>query len=251
MPGDASRAVRHRSGTVAEWPLQEYARAPQRSSTDVSEAAERIPIPVGVVHGSRLIAEGLRDLLGHDTAVSVAAVHLDLSSAARDPIRGSHVLLADLSSVRAAGMAGVGACLAAAPDVKILVFDVEDDDAAIIECVRAGTAGCVLRDASPAELVAAIVSVADGTAPLSPRIVTSLFRFVSEQGVHGDTRLADLTPREEQILQFLSEGLSNKEIAGRLFLQPQTVKNYVHLVLQKLDLHSRLDVIRLLRSRRR
>lgn len=216
----------------------------------MSGAAVARAIPVGVVHGSRLIAEGLRDLLGRETSVSVAGVHLDVAGAARAPIRGPHVLLADLGSVRAAGMAGVAALLAAAPDAKILVFDVEDDDAAIIECVRAGTAGCVLRDASPAELVAAIMSVANGTAPVSPRIVTSLFRFVAEHGVHGDSRPADLTPREEQILQLLAEGLSNKEIAGRLFLQPQTVKNYVHLVLQKLDLHSRLDVIRLLRSRR-
>ncbi len=137
--------------------MREYARAPQRSGTEVSEAAARTPIRIGVVHGSRLIAEGLRDLLGHESTVSVTAVHLDLASAAREPIPGPHILLADLSSVRAAGMAGIGACLSAAPEAKILVFDVEDDDAAIIECVRAGTAGCVLRDASPAELVAAIL----------------------------------------------------------------------------------------------
>ncbi len=208
-------------------------------------------IRVGVVHGSRLVGEGLRDLLGRESSLALGAAYPDVSAAAREPIPGQHVLLVDLSSVRAAGMSGIQALASAAPEAKILVFDVENSDAAIIECVRAGTAGCVLRDASLSELVAAIASVAQGTAPLSPRIVTSLFRFVSEQGVHGDPRAAQLTPREEQILQLLAEGLSNKEISGRLFLQPQTVKNYVHLVLQKLDVHSRLDVIRLLRARGR
>jgi len=62
---------------------------------------------------------------------------------------------------------------------------------------------------------------------------------------------SNLTPREEKILQLLAGGLSNKEIAQELHLQPQTVKNYVHLVLQKLDLRSRLDVIKLFRSGRR
>ncbi len=210
----------------------------------------RPDLRVGVVHGSRLIGEGLRDLLARDGSVNVAALYTDVPSVTRDPIAGPHILLADLSSIRSAGMNVLRDLAARAPDARILVFDVEDSDAAIIECVRAGTAGCVLRDASLAELVAAIRSVADGSAPASPRIVTSLFRFVAEHGVQGDASLAQLTPREEQILRFLAEGLSNKEIAGRLYLQPQTVKNYVHLVLQKLDLHSRLEVIRLLRAPR-
>ncbi|MEX2045896.1 MAG: response regulator transcription factor [Chloroflexota bacterium] len=209
------------------------------------------PVRVGVVHGSRLISEGLRDLLAREPSVSVVGLFSELGAAARDPLAGSHVLLADLASVRAAGMAGLQAVLVAAPEGRILVFDVEDDDAAIVECVRAGAAGCVLRDASLVELVAAIASVVDGTVPASPRIITSLFRFVAEQAEGREASISDLTPREEEILQLLAEGLSNKEIAGRLFLQPQTVKNYVHLVFQKLDVHSRLDVIRLLRSRRR
>jgi DNA-binding NarL/FixJ family response regulator len=62
---------------------------------------------------------------------------------------------------------------------------------------------------------------------------------------------APLTPREKQILQLMAEGLSNKEIAQQLYLQPQTVKNYVHPVLQKLNLRSRLDLIRSLRSNKR
>lgn len=206
---------------------------------------------VGIVHGSRLIGEGLRDLLSRDAAVDVLGVFQGLDAVARDPIAGPHILLVDLPTARGAGAAGLSAMASAAPEAKILMFDVEDDDAAIIECVRVGASGCVLRDASLGELVAAIESVASGTAPLSPRVITTLFRYVAQSRAGPEVPLSELTEREAQILQLLGEGLSNKEIAARLFLQPQTVKNYVHLVFQKLDVHSRLDIIRLLRGRRR
>jgi DNA-binding NarL/FixJ family response regulator len=101
-------------------------------------------------------------------------------------------------------------------------------------------------------VLAAIRSLADGTPPASPRVVTSLFSYVASLQHDEQPALAPtLTPREEQILELLAEGFSNREIAGRLFLQPQTVKNYVHMVLQKMNMRSRLDVIRRLRSLKR
>lgn len=132
-----------------------------------------------------------RRQLGKRDAADVCEIGLAADQVAHD--RGEdpgHVAEEDSPRWPIRGLGGhankESACLSAAPETKILVFDVEDDDAAIIECVRAGTAGGVLRDASPAELVAAVASVAQGTAPLSPRIVTSLFRFVTEHGVQGD-----------------------------------------------------------------
>lgn len=209
-----------------------------------------VPTRVGILHRSRLIGEGLRDLLVRE-GVDVSSLFQDVAAVARDDIPGPQVLLVDLASARAAGAAALRDMAAAAPAAKMLMFDVEDDDAAIIECVRVGAAGCVLRDASLDELVAAIACVAQGTAPLSPRVITTLFRYVAQSREGGDVPASELTEREQQILQLLGEGLSNKEIAARLYLQPQTVKNYVHLVFQKLDVHSRLDLIRLLRGRRR
>ncbi len=114
--------------------------------------------------------------------------------------------------------------------------------------VTPGSVG-ILQDASQEELLAAIQSLARGTPHPSPRVINSLFSEVASLQA-GEDRLppTPLTKREEQILQLVAEGLSNKEIAQKLFLQSQTVKNYVHLILQKLDLRSRLDVIKFLRS---
>jgi DNA-binding NarL/FixJ family response regulator len=138
------------------------------------------------------------------------------------------------------------------PGAKILMFNVTDDDQAIIECVRIGASGCVLQDASLEELVDAVRSLAQGKPSASPRVLTSLFSYVASLRDEDHPALVPkLTEREEQILQLMAEGLSNQEIARKLFLQPQTVKNYVHLLFQKLDVHSRLEVIRSLRSGRR
>ena len=109
-----------------------------------------------------------------------------------------------------------------------------------------------LRDASVQDLIAAVRAVRDGKPPLSLRVITSLFAYVASLRDDPEAPAPEaLTPREREILALLAEGLSNKEIAERLVLQPQTVKNYGHAVMQKLGLHSRLELIKSYRSRRR
>lgn len=206
---------------------------------------------VAIVHQSRLIREGLCDLLSRQDGLTVRAAYAGVADVAARPVTEDHVLLVDLATARASGAAAVMALRAGVPAARMLMFDVADDDQAVIECVRAGASGCVLQDASVPELLAAVASVWSGSTPHSPRVITSLFSYVARLERDGDrAEPVPLTPREEQILALMAEGLSNKEIASRLVLQPQTVKNYAHLVMQKLDLHSRLDVIRALRGRR-
>lgn len=210
------------------------------------------PTAVGIVHASRLIREGTRDLLSRQPGMQVTGMYASAHDVLEQPPRDGSILLYDLSTARQDGPPLVMDLHRRLPGVKILMFNVVDDDQAIIECVRVGASGCVLQDASVDDLLAAIRSVALGTPHTSPRVITSLFSYVASlQAGEDRPRPADLTRREEQILELLAEGLSNKEIAQRLYLQPQTVKNYVHLILQKLDLRSRLDVIKLFRSGKR
>ncbi len=209
------------------------------------------PIPVGIVHGSRLIRDGTRDLLSRQQAVRVLGSFADAREVLERPITGEHILVYDLGTARHDGPELLTQLHQRLPQAKILMFNVTDDDEAIIECVRVGASGCILQDATVEDLLAAIRSLAQGTPHSSPRVITSLFSYVARLQA-GDDRLPPipLTKREEQIFQLVAEGLSNKQIAQQLFLRPQTVKNYVHLILQKLDVHSRLDLIRHLRSRR-
>lgn len=207
---------------------------------------------LSVVHASRVVRDGTVAMLSQHPGLRVVRAYGRAAEVLADPVAGDHVLLYDLATARQDGPQQIMALHNALPQARILMFNVVDDDQAIIECVRVGASGCVLQDATMDDLLAAIRAVARGTPHSSPRVITSLFAYVAGLRAGEDRPPpSNLTPREEQILQFLAEGLSNKEIARQLHLQPQTVKNYVHLVLQKLDLRSRLDVIRLFRSARR
>ncbi len=208
--------------------------------------------PVAVVHGSPPLRQGLGELLERQTDLHLLGLFGSAAEVLEHVHPDEHVLLYDLATAHKDGPARVMKVHESLPGAKILMFNVTDDDQAIIECVRAGASGCVLQDASLDELVGAVRSLAQGTPTASPRVLTSLFSYVASLRDEGHPPLATkLTEREEQILQLMAEGLSNQEIARKLFLQPQTVKSYVHLILQKLDVRSRLEVIRSLRSGRR
>jgi DNA-binding NarL/FixJ family response regulator len=210
------------------------------------------PIRVAVVHGSRLIRDGLCELLGQQSDVQVVGSFSDARGVSTLRADEDSVLLYDLDTAHSDGPAEIMALQRTLPSAHLLFVNVDDDDGAIIECIRAGAAGCVLRDASVQDLIAAVRSVRDGKPPHSPRVITSLFAYVASLRDDPDAPVPEeLTPREREILALMAEGLSNKEIAERLVLQPQSVKNYGHAVMQKLGIHSRLELIKSLRSRRR
>jgi DNA-binding NarL/FixJ family response regulator len=198
------------------------------------------PIAVVVVHGSPPIREALAELLGRQPDLRVVGAHPTTAAMAGGP--PADVVLCDLAAATAGAIGPV------AP-ARLLVFDVADEDRTIIDCVQVGASGCVLRDADLEELVAGIHAVAAGVAPCSPRVVTSLFRYVA--GLRGEDHpvlARALTGREEEVLRLVAQGLSNRQIAERLGLRPQTVKNHVRRVFEKLDVHSRLELVGALRA---
>lgn len=207
-------------------------------------------IVVGIIHGSQLIRDGIADLLNKQSGVRVMGVFGSAREALDRPLQEEHVLLYDLGTSHQDGPALVQELRERIPQAKVLVFGVTDDVQHILECVRAGASGCILDDVSLDDLLAAIQSVSRGTPSSSPKVVTALFSYVAGLQKSDDERppATPLTAREEQILQLMAEGLDNKAIAQQLYLQPQTVKNYVHQVLQKMNLRNRLEVIRTVRS---
>jgi DNA-binding NarL/FixJ family response regulator len=206
---------------------------------------------VGVVHQSPVVGRGLIELLDGEPWITVAGLYAGANEVVKDPPPEGGILIYDLPTAHAEGGAALMEVHSRFPSMKLLMFDVPDDDRAVIECVQAGASGCIFADASVEEVLGAIRSLAEGTPPASARVVTTLFRYVASLQKGEQPAVAPvLTAREEQILQMMAEGLTNREIAKKLFLQPQTVKNYVHIVLQKMDMRSRLDVIRRLRSQK-
>ena len=130
-------------------------------------------------------------------------------------------------------------------DPKVIVLGVTNSTSAILACIEAGAAGYTLEDGSKANLVETIRNVHQGGMPCPPEVSALLFErlasFKRELGPPQDPKLKSFTRRETQILQLVADDLSNKEIAAYLGLELQTVKNYVHNILEKLRVQNRRD----------
>lgn len=137
------------------------------------------------------------------------------------------------------------------PEIKLVVIGMEAEGPPFLQAIREGAMGCVVKDASALEVVAAVRTVANGGAVCSPQLCAFLFRFAAQQN-HMPTlraqRRLGLTNREQQLVGLISEGLSNKDIANRLQLAEQTVRNHVHRMLRKLGASHRLAVVDICRT---
>ena len=136
------------------------------------------------------------------------------------------------------------------PEVKVIILGMPDLADEIMSCIEAGAVGYVLKEASFDYLVDTIRSAHRGESFCSPRIAASLFSRVAElsSGQEVGTSV-QLTPREIEVVNRIAEGLSNKQIAEKLFIEVQTVKNHVHNILDKLQLHNRLEAVRYARQK--
>lgn len=126
------------------------------------------------------------------------------------------------------------------PQMRILVLSAYDRREYVVGLLRAGASGYVLKDDTPEMLVSAVRAVAKGNEWLSPRILNVLMKSVRDQAVEP---FGELTPRELEVLQLLAQGCKNEEVSRALVISQQTVKNYVHSILSKLGVETRVDAV--------
>jgi DNA-binding NarL/FixJ family response regulator len=157
-----------------------------------------------------------------------------------------------LMDIRMPGMDGIQATRALAgpgveDPVKVLILTTFGLDEYVVESLRAGASGFLLKDAPAEDLVEAIRIVAAGDALLAPSVTRRLLdRIASKLPPAGETTnpaVAELTERELEVLKLMARGLSNAEIAGKLFVSETTVKTHVSRVLGKLDLRDRVQAV--------
>jgi DNA-binding NarL/FixJ family response regulator len=201
-------------------------------------------ITVAIIDDNRLVREALTVMLNRlgDVRVVSADVADPASRAAPPP----QVLLLDVG-LRDQDSLRVAATLRQEhPGAKIIVMDLLPVNEEIMEYVNAGVSGFVLKDATFDEFVATIRAVAAGKNVLPPRMTESLFSQIAREA-DGQERahvLEDvrMTRREREVIDLIGEGLSNKEIAQRLNIATHTVKSHVRNVMEKLALHTRLQI---------
>ncbi|MER7842872.1 response regulator transcription factor [Kitasatospora sp. NPDC096077] len=130
---------------------------------------------------------------------------------------------------------------------KVLMLTTFDVDDYVYEALRAGASGFLLKDAPPADLIAAVRVVAAGEALLAPsvtrRLIADFARTRPAKRRDPKLRLNGLTPRETEVLELIARGLSNQEIAAQLVLAEQTVKTHIGRILAKLDLRDRAQAV--------
>jgi DNA-binding NarL/FixJ family response regulator len=135
---------------------------------------------------------------------------------------------------------------ARAPGVKVVAITLGETEAEVVALAEAGVAGYVVADASLEDLTVAVESAARGELYCSPRVAFTLLRRVGALAMQIKTEegagpLSELTPREQDILKLVDQGMSNKEIAKQLGIGVATAKNHVHNILEKLHVHRRIN----------
>jgi two-component system nitrate/nitrite response regulator NarL len=201
-------------------------------------------VRVMIISETRLHRDGLAILLGGCPSITVVGVH-DLQDSI-SALRGmtTDVALLDAPLTNNAGI--VSTLRSVVARLRILAVGVRETASDVLACAAAGIDGYVRIEASLRDAVSAIENVVRGELVCSPKVVASLYQSIRID--RGAPLNAALTARELQVAELMNRGLSNKEIARRLHLQPSTAKNHVRNILGKLNVHRRGQAVAKLRS---
>lgn len=204
-----------------------------------------MPIRILLVDDQRLFREGLRTLLTLSDEVEVVGEAGNGQEALAEAVRlRPDVVLMDLRMPILDGVAATRRLHEELPDCRVIILTTFDDDDYVFDGLRAGAVGYLLKDVSPEKLLEAIRATAAGESFLQPsvaaKVVAEFARLNAAATPSKPPVLVEpLSDRELDILRLLSKGLSNKEIAARLYIAEGTVKNHVTNILGKLDVRDR------------
>lgn len=199
---------------------------------------------VFIVAQVRLYREGLEQAIGRVDDIEVVGTASGAEEAgARIAELRPDLALVDVPLVMARSV--VREFLEVAPGLRVVALAIDEGEGEIVAWAASGVSGYVTRDSTLQELVSIIRSVTRGEMPCSPRVAATLLAQIGL--LAAQTRRpaieAVLTYREQQIIELIEQGLSNKEIAQRLLISLPTVKNHVHKIFEKLDVHRRSEAL--------
>ena len=203
-------------------------------------------IRVLVADDHALYRRGLEMVLGAEEGIEIVGEAGDGAEA----IRRAEELLPDvvLMDIRMPRRSGIEACTAikdVVPSTKIVILTISDEESDLYEAVRAGANGYLLKDVPGEEIAAGIRAVAGGQSLISPSMAIKLLDEFKQMSRSDRQQVPSprLTDRELEVLKLVAQGLNNREIAKRLFISENTVKNHVRNILEKLQLHSRMEAV--------
>lgn len=204
------------------------------------------PITVGIVEDSAPFRTRLQDFINASADLRCTCTYATGAAAIEDlPARAPDVVLMDLQLPDTSGVDCTFQLKPLLPATQFMIFTVHEDSERIFNALRAGASGYLLKRTPPEEILAAIRELHRGGAPMSTEIarkVVQSFRPAAPSRA-ANAELESLSPRQEEILRLLSQGLHIKEIAEHTGLSVETVRSYLKLVYQKLHVRSRTEAL--------
>jgi len=194
-----------------------------------------------IVDDQEVVREGMRAILGTVPGIEVLEVASNGAEAVElAPKLNPDVVLMDLNMPIMNGIEATRALQATRPDIKILVLTTYDAEEWVLDAIRAGASGYMLKDAPRERLVEAIKGTAAGESHVDPGVAGNLMARVAVSDHASPSNVAaDLSERELDVLRLLGNGMSNAAISEQLFLSEGTVRNYVSSILTKLQVEDR------------
>ena len=201
------------------------------------------PLRTLVVDDQELVRAGFRMILERGGLEVVGEAADGASAVAMAKRLVPDVVLMDIRMPVLDGIEATRQVVAAHPEVRVVVLTTFDLDEYVLEAVRAGASGFLLKDIPPTDLVHAVRVVARGDALLAPALTRRLLeRFAADRGLTACPALERLTPREGEVVRLVASGLAHAEVGATLFLSEATVKTYVSRLLAKLDVRDRVQL---------
>ncbi len=211
-----------------------------------------MPIKILIADDHALLRQGIKNVLELESDLVVIGEAADgeetVSKAAE---LAPDILLLDINMPKRNGLEVTRSLRESNPDIKVIVLTIHDDESYVVEVVKAGAAGYLLKDVEPGMLVNAIRAVYNGDSFIYPTLAKKLFGEINRQEIKKQEmakalercREERLTYREIEVLQLICRGMSNQGIAQKLFLSEKTVKNHLTNIFRKISVTDRTQAV--------
>jgi DNA-binding NarL/FixJ family response regulator len=202
-----------------------------------------VVIKVLIVEDDKAVREGLQALINGSSGYECNCACSSAEEALQKvPEYEPKVVLMDINLPGMNGIECVICLKNAYPDIQVMMLTVFDNTEEIFNSLAAGATGYLLKKTPPAKLLEAIQDLVNGGSPMSSEIARKVVQTFHKPALHQFPE-ANLTPREEEILTYLSKGFLYKEIASDLFISIETVRSHIHKIYQKLQVRTRTEML--------
>jgi two-component system NarL family response regulator len=217
---------------------------------DASSRAE--PIRTMIVDDHALFRRGLEMVLDEERDIELVGQASDGTEAVEKAAESlPDIVLMDIRMPRSSGIEACRAMKEAAPSAKIIILTISDEEEDLFEAIRAGASGYLLKDIPLDEVADTVRAVHGGQSLINPSMAGKLlteFAALAKRDEEDADRAQEvpaprLTDREMQVLKLVARGMNNRDIAKDLFISENTVKNHVRNILEKLQIHSRMEAV--------